>query len=75
MDIYLKKAGLKTSRITLHSLRHTAAITGLKMGADIRSIQQMLRHSTPSTTMIYINDISRLDKPAEDVIQYGGRDE
>jgi integrase/recombinase XerD len=72
VDTYLKKAGLKTSRITLHSLRHTAAITGLKMGADIRSIQQMLRHSTPSTTMIYLNDISRLDKPAEDVINYDG---
>jgi site-specific recombinase XerD len=70
VDYWLKKAGLKTARVTTHSLRHTAAIAALKNGDDIRAVQGMLRHSDPSTTMVYLKDISRQDKPAEDNINY-----
>jgi hypothetical protein len=31
----------------------------------------MLRHSDPKTTMVYLQDISRQDKPAEDAIRFG----
>ncbi len=71
VDHWLKKAGLKGARVTTHSLRHTAAITALKNGADIRAVQGMLRHSDPKTTMVYLQDISRHDKPAEDAIKFG----
>jgi integrase len=71
VDYWLKKAGLKTARVTMHSLRHSAAIAALKNGADIRAVQGMLRHSNPKTTMVYLQDISRQDKPAEDAISYG----
>jgi integrase/recombinase XerC/integrase/recombinase XerD len=71
VDYWLKKAGLKTARVTTHSLRHSAAIAALKNGADIRAVQGMLRHSNPKTTMVYLQDISRTDKPAEDAVSYG----
>jgi site-specific recombinase XerD len=71
VDYWLKKAGLKGARVTTHSLRHTAAIAALKNGADIRAVQGMLRHSDPKTTMVYLQDISRQDKPAEDAIRFG----
>jgi integrase/recombinase XerD len=71
VDYWLKKAGLKSARVTTHSLRHTAAISALKNGADIRAVQGMLRHSDPKTTMVYLQDISRQDKPAEDAIRFG----
>lgn len=74
VDYWLKKAGLKSARVTTHSLRHSAAIAALKNGADIRAVQGMLRHSNPKTTMVYLQDISRHDKPAEDAVSYGIND-
>ena len=71
VDYWLTRASLKTPRVTTHSLRHSCAISALKNGADIRAVQGMLRHSNPKTTMVYLQDISRHDKPAEDAVTYG----
>jgi site-specific recombinase XerD len=50
---YLRVIGIDTVKISAHSLRHTAAITALKNGADLLAVMSMLGHSKVETTMIY----------------------
>jgi site-specific recombinase XerD len=49
----LRSIGIDSLRITAHSLRHTAAITALRQGVDILSVQAMLGHTRVDTTMNY----------------------
>lgn len=68
------KAGILSSRITAHSLRHTAATINLLNGASIQATQKLLRHKNINTTMIYSHDIDRLNdnseaKIAEDIFR------
>lgn len=51
---YIKKAGLEHRDISTHKLRHTAATLMYQYGnADLRSLQEILGHTSVATTEIY----------------------
>jgi integrase/recombinase XerD len=56
IDKYARQAGLKGEcRASLHSLRHTMAVTFLNNGGNIRVLQKILGHADLSTTSVYLD--------------------
>ncbi len=62
--------GLDDSRLTAHSLRHTAITLSIKGGASIQEAQAMARHTDPKTTMVYFHNIARVESGAERFIKF-----
>lgn len=50
---HLQEAGLDTQKYSAHKLRHTAATLMYQNGVDIRTLQNILGHTSVNTTMIY----------------------
>lgn len=55
----LRRLGLDC---TMHQLRHWHATTAMAHGADLRTVQELLGHSSPATTAIYtaVSDRARM---------------
>ena len=47
----LKLAGIDKNRVTIHSLRHSYASMAVAAGADVKTLQQQLGHSSASITL------------------------
>ena len=61
----LRVAGLNDSRLSAHSLRHTAITLSLLGGASVQEAQTMARHSDINTTLKYAHNINRIKQAPE----------
>ena len=64
----LVNAGFNTSRLTAHSLRHTAVTLSLLNGMPIEEARDLARHTNISTTMVYAHHIKRESNRCVDVL-------
>jgi len=64
----LQQAGYDSSRLTAHSLRHTAVTLSLLAGRDLAEVQQFARHKNIATTMIYNHALDRAKNGCSEAI-------
>ena len=66
IERYGKKAGITGVRVSPHTFRHTMAVTFLRNGGDVFSLQRILGHSQLEVVRGYVNltqsDISRVHR-------------
>lgn len=65
---HLKRAGFNSSRLTAHSLRHTAVTLSLLQGKDLAEVQQFARHANLATTMIYNHSLDKAKNGCSEAI-------
>ena len=61
-------AGFNSTRLTAHSLRHTAITLALMGGQSLTDVQAFARHSNINTTMIYNHSVNRMMSACENTI-------
>lgn len=64
----MKSAGYDSSRLTAHSLRHTAVTLSLLAGKDLAEVQQFARHANIATTMIYNHALDKAKNTCAEAI-------
>lgn len=50
---HILAAGMDTTKLSAHKLRHTAATLMLQNGVDVKTVQEVLGHENLNTTQIY----------------------
>ena len=66
----MRAVGLDDSRLTAHSLRHTAISLSILGGASLQQAQAMARHTDSKTTLVYFHNLERISSGAEKFIQF-----
>jgi len=61
------RAGI-TRPARLHDLRHACASYALAGGADLKTVQRMLRHARISTTQVYVHALEDVPRAGADVM-------
>ena len=61
-------AGYDSSKLTAHSLRHSAVTLSIMAGASIQEAQAFARHANISTTTIYAHTVDRINSMCEQSI-------
>ena len=67
----LDAIGLDGAEFSAHSLRHTTAVSLINKNVPLQEVQRVLRHTSPTTTQIYlesIKDVRRLDLCVEETL-------
>src|SRR6266568_6510084 len=59
------RAGI-TRPARLHDLRHACASYALAGGADLKTVQRMLRHARISTTQVYVHALEDVPRAGAD---------
>ena len=54
---YARRAGLDTTGLSVHTLRHSHAMLLDSLDVDLKTISQRLAHSSPVTTTIYLDHL------------------
>jgi len=65
----MKKAGILKFG-SCHTLRHSFATHMLQHGNDIRTVQELLRHKSVRTTMIYTHVLDTEKRSVESPLSY-----
>lgn len=61
-------AGFNSSRLTAHSLRHTAVTLALKAGATLQQVQQYARHRLMDMTLRYAHNLEHSRNPCSGLV-------
>lgn len=64
----MRNSGYNSSRLTAHSLRHSAVTLSLLGGMSISEVQAFARHNNLSTTQIYAHNVDRIKSMCEDTV-------
>lgn len=65
---HMRGAGYDSTRLTAHSLRHSAVTLALLAGKDITEVQQFARHANIATTMIYAHALEKSKNSCSEAI-------
>ena len=64
----MREHNINDSRHTLHSLRHTTISLALEQGEELRKVQQLARHKSINTTLIYAHDLERQNNTCSETV-------
>jgi integrase/recombinase XerD len=65
----LEDCDLEETKITPHSLRHTAATLNLLRGGSLEETKRFMRHTNMSSTLVYAHHINRLKDDSQNQIE------